>query len=251
MTYTTVIFDLDGTAIPHRPDGTPSVAVVTAMLAAHSSLKLCAATGRAYRNSSYILHALKLVEPCVVSGGTQIVDPTNGNILWQIDMSGADVAAVLDVCRPYPYELIWRDEILGEGAPAAARMAENGVNVMYAMACSEPDAWGMLHELNRLPNIIAVPVRSWTDRGVDLHITNVHATKEHAVAELLDILKVQISEVIGVGDGGNDIHLFRSVGRKVAMGNAVEELKQAADEVCASVEQDGLADVLYRYAMKQ
>ncbi|MBL8121896.1 HAD hydrolase family protein [Candidatus Saccharibacteria bacterium] len=250
MTYTTVIFDLDGTAIPHRPDGVPSHKVVEAMLAAHSSLKLCAATGRAYRNSSYILHAFQLVDPCVVSGGTQIVDPTNGKILWQVNMLQADVAAALDICRPFPYEVIWRSEILGEGAPAAARVAEDGVNVMYVMACSEPDADSMLRELNRLPRIVAVPVRSWTDDGVDIHITNSSATKEHAVEVLLDMLKVKKTEVIGVGDGGNDMHLFRSVGRKVAMGNAVEELKQAADEVCASVEQDGLADVLQRYATK-
>jgi peptidyl-prolyl cis-trans isomerase B (cyclophilin B) len=47
-----------------------------------------------------------------------------------------------------------------------------------------------------------------------------------------------------VGDGHNDIELFRAVGRKIAMGNAVPELKEAADEVIGDIAQDSFAEFL-------
>jgi hydroxymethylpyrimidine pyrophosphatase-like HAD family hydrolase len=75
----------------------------------------------------------------------------------------------------------------------------------------------------------------------DIHITNAAATKEHAIYELEKILGIDKNDMIGVGDGHNDLHLFKAVGHKVAMGNAVEELKQAADEIIGDVKFDGLA----------
>lgn len=62
--------------------------------------------------------------------------------------------------------------------------------------------------------------------------------------ELCDLLNLDRSEVAGVGDGHNDIHLFNAVGHKVAMGNAVPELKEAADVVIGSVSENGLAEFL-------
>ena len=60
------------------------------------------------------------------------------------------------------------------------------------------------------------------------------------------ILGADRSEMIGIGDGHNDLHLFAAVGHKVAMGNAVDELKQAADETIGSVQEQGLEKYLER-----
>ena len=63
-------------------------------------------------------------------------------------------------------------------------------------------------------------------------------------AELLRILELTKDEVIGVGDADNDVHLFKGVGHKVAMGNGTERLKSLADEVIGSVDNDGLAELI-------
>ena len=68
--------------------------------------------------------------------------------------------------------------------------------------------------------------------------------KEHAIAKLLKILSVEKDRSVGVGDGYNDVHLFNAVGYKVAMGNAVPELKARADIIIGSVKEDGLAQYL-------
>jgi hydroxymethylpyrimidine pyrophosphatase-like HAD family hydrolase len=58
---------------------------------------------------------------------------------------------------------------------------------------------------------------------------------------LLEIMGVPKDKAIGVGDANNDVHLFKAVGLKVAMGNATDELKSQADIIVDSVENDGLA----------
>jgi|GEM_PF-5597886 len=55
------------------------------------------------------------------------------------------------------------------------------------------------------------------------------------------------ASVIGIGDGENDIGLFEAVGLKLAMGNAVPELKAIADEVIPSLDENGVAWAIDRY----
>ena len=51
------------------------------------------------------------------------------------------------------------------------------------------------------------------------------------------------------GDGGNDISMLRHVGIGVAMGNARDEVKAAADYVTASVDEDGVAKALRKFIL--
>ena len=53
-----------------------------------------------------------------------------------------------------------------------------------------------------------------------------------------------LSETMAFGDGGNDIEMLRHAGIGVAMGNASDEVKAAADIVTTSVDDDGVANVL-------
>lgn len=85
----------------------------------------------------------------------------------------------------------------------------------------------------------------------DILITNKTATKEHAIAQLLEILGVNKADTTGIGDGHNDLHLFHAVQHKVAMGNAVQELKDAADLVIDHVKNDGMAQYLEGLDCKQ
>lgn len=53
-----------------------------------------------------------------------------------------------------------------------------------------------------------------------------------------------ISNTMAFGDGGNDIGMLHHVAVGVAMGNASDEVKQAADIITTSVDEDGIANVL-------
>ncbi len=51
-------------------------------------------------------------------------------------------------------------------------------------------------------------------------------------------------EICAVGDDVNDIPMIRAAGLGVAMGNAVPRVKEAADRVAPTNDEDGLATVV-------
>lgn len=69
-------------------------------------------------------------------------------------------------------------------------------------------------------------------------------SKAHGLAVVADRLGLGPADVLAVGDGRNDLEMFAWAGSSVAMGQAPPEVRAAADAVCATVEQDGLAEVL-------
>lgn len=86
---------------------------------------------------------------------------------------------------------------------------------------------------------------------IDVYITNVDATKQHAILKFLDLVGINQNETIGIGDHYNDYPLLMACGLKVAMGNAVPELKEIADHVAPSVDEDGVANVIERFILNQ
>ncbi|MCD6640889.1 MAG: Cof-type HAD-IIB family hydrolase [Nocardioides sp.] len=66
---------------------------------------------------------------------------------------------------------------------------------------------------------------------------------EHVCADL----GLEAADVLAIGDGRNDIEMLRWAGRGVAMGQAVDEVKAAADDVTAGVVDDGCAVELERW----
>ena len=67
------------------------------------------------------------------------------------------------------------------------------------------------------------------------------ATKEKAIEELCRHLNITSSEIAAFGDDFNDIGMLQLCGKGIAMENAIEEVKAAANEVCDSNESDGVA----------
>lgn len=70
--------------------------------------------------------------------------------------------------------------------------------------------------------------------------------KGTGIKSLINILNLKPEEVVSFGDNYNDKEMMESTGYRVAMGNAVEDIKNMADFVTKSVTEDGIA-----YALKQ
>ena len=69
-------------------------------------------------------------------------------------------------------------------------------------------------------------------------------TKANAIKILADHLDINKEEIIVIGDGANDISMFEMSGYKIAMGNANNKLKEKADYITDSNNQDGVAKAL-------
>ncbi len=80
-----------------------------------------------------------------------------------------------------------------------------------------------------------------------LDLQPVGVTKASGLEHVATVLGVGREEVLAIGDGRNDLEMLRWAGRGVAMGQAVEEVRDAADDVTGSVDEDGAATELERW----
>lgn len=234
-----IIFDIDGTAIPTKLDAIPSVRLIRAVKKAQKLIKVCAATGRSLPHARKILQALNLKDPCIISGGTQIIDPTTEKTLWEKRLSELQVKQVMKLYIPYSYEVGFSDEI--KGAPAKNKKIKGSERIIYLWGVTKAEADKLQKQINKIDGIVAHIGGSWTKNRVDIHATHREATKKYALEQLLKLLHVDKKYVIGIGDTDNDLPLFESVGYKVAMSNGTDKLKSMADHIALSVDEDGLA----------
>ena len=77
-----------------------------------------------------------------------------------------------------------------------------------------------------------------------LEILPAGVNKAKAVAALSQFLGVDLSEVAAVGDGLNDLEMLSEAGFAIAMGNASDRLKAAADLVVRSNDEAGVAQAV-------
>lgn len=75
-------------------------------------------------------------------------------------------------------------------------------------------------------------------------------SKANAIAALIKRIGVEREDVIACGDGLNDLSIIRYAGVGVAMGNAQPEVKEAADTITLTNDEDGLIPVIRRYILE-
>lgn len=241
-----IIFDLDGTAVDSPIKKLPSDRLIKAVSRLKDKYYLCAATGRVWSFAKPVLNALKLTDPCIISAGTQICNPMNGEILWQKTIPEESLKKVLSLFNEYKdYKLLYNDyaenDYFNGGVYPSGFQNNEPVYFLEQVFIPDITADEIYKRLNEIEGITCVMVNAQKPGCKDLHIVNKEATKEHAVAELLKITAVKKENSMGIGDGHNDLHLFNAVAQKIAMGNAVHELKEASDQIIGDVSNDGLA----------
>ena len=99
--------------------------------------------------------------------------------------------------------------------------------IMSVMPCSEATRWNPL-----FTDVIP--------RG---------SSKQVGVDKIIEYFGIPLEETMAFGDGGNDIPMLRHVGIGVAMGNAEDDVKQVADYVTASVDEDGIEKALRHFGV--
>lgn len=71
--------------------------------------------------------------------------------------------------------------------------------------------------------------------------------KAYGISKLLDRLGYSRNQLVCCGDGFNDLSMITFAGLGVAMANATEELREKADYVAPSCDEDGIVDVINRF----
>lgn len=73
--------------------------------------------------------------------------------------------------------------------------------------------------------------------------------KAYSLGKLLEHLGLNKDQMIACGDGFNDRSMIEFAGLGVAMANAQEPVKAAADYITASNDEDGVAAVVERFIL--
>lgn len=73
------------------------------------------------------------------------------------------------------------------------------------------------------------------------------SSKAIGIDKIIEHYGISLEETMAFGDGGNDMAMLRHAGIGVAMGNAEDEVKEAADYVTTSVDEDGILNALRHF----
>lgn len=82
-----------------------------------------------------------------------------------------------------------------------------------------------------------------------LEFLNKNSNKGEGVKALAKYLGIDQREVICIGDEENDLHMIKFAGLGVAMGNAIEEVKRAADYITSTNEENGVAEIIEKFIL--
>ncbi len=82
------------------------------------------------------------------------------------------------------------------------------------------------------------------DTGYAYHVKTPGVTKGEGITEVAEILGIDLSEFVAVGDSENDAPTFEVVGESYAVGNADDVARAAADHVLDDTFMDGTLTVL-------
>jgi Cof subfamily protein (haloacid dehalogenase superfamily) len=82
-----------------------------------------------------------------------------------------------------------------------------------------------------------------------LDVTHPDANKGAVVKHLSEMLNIPAVQIATIGDGRNDVLMFKQSGVSVAMGNAHSEVKQHARFVTSSNDNDGFAEAIESHVL--
>lgn len=102
-------------------------------------------------------------------------------------------------------------------------------------------------EMDIAPLIPSCELGRWFPAFTD--VTAKGNTKQRGMDEMIRHFELKLEDTMSFGDGGNDISMLRHAAIGVAMGNAKEEIKEAANYVTASVDEDGIQKALKHFGI--
>lgn len=259
MGFKLLVADIDGTVVDHNSDGSEIHARHPSKLSILKAISggkfVTFATGRNYEWAKPVVESFEISIPVICAGGAQIVDSSNGKVIWERRLSLGTAKKIirfvqkLDVDEDMRIGFGYRKEILIKDVDV-----DELTDVIYLdlVGISNPD---MVSEImnfiqSNTDSIPACPPSPQIPGRTNVTVNSRLGSKYNALVELQSILGVEQSETIVVGDSSNDLPLFEAGGLKVCVSNGKDELKEAADLIVSSVHEHGVIEVIDNYLMK-
>lgn len=254
MTYKAIMLDVDGTLIRYDYDATPSQNVIQALKKGSEKITPFLVTGRAYNSTKHILDILGITNGLVVvNGGANVIRIETQELVYDkyIEKQGAE--KIIKELQKRNIQFYVKVDPF-ESSQTYEPFKGGSVEKAYMFFCMEDYSHAQIvdffNSISGISNLTLHKQRHKDPSKYGFNITHGEATKLHGIEIIMKEYGLKRHEIIGVGDGYNDFPLLMASGLKVAMGNAIDELKEIADYIAPSVTDDGVADVIEKYIIK-
>lgn len=114
--------------------------------------------------------------------------------------------------------------------------------------CCRPEA-ELDSKLKTVPREFFERFNTFKSRPELLEIMPKGVDKAFGIRRLCDLLGIEMSQVMAIGDEENDIPMLKAVGYGVAMGNATDEVKEIAKFETLTNEEHGVAYAVEKYVL--
>lgn len=263
-----IAIDLDGTLLNAQKEVSQANRQALAY-AKSKGVKVVLCTGRPYFAMKHFLADLGLVDPedyIVTFNGGMVQKAQDGQLLVSNTLGTSDVLAWYQVTQDLdlPINVIDADRLYEPTAYPAGYPSlylENVTNVPSVVQdyrTFDPD-----HAFNKF---VIVTTQEHLDaqipkldpdfkdqyavfksRSFFLEVMKKGVSKGDTLAKLGELLDISPQEMMTMGDQENDLSMIELAGLGVAMGNATEQVKEAAQYVSLTNEEDGVAHAIHKF----
>lgn len=266
--------DLDGTLLTDRKEITPRTRKVISQAIAEGIVVLVA-TGRPWLGVPDELREFPGMRYALTSNGARILDTQEGTVLKEHLLLPDSAEKALEICGKY--DTLMEIYFDGQGYAPADKMAKleryhknpnmweymrktripvdnifellerenRGVDKVQALFSDMEERQAALRELEREPGLELVGSLKY-----NIEINAAGVNKGTGLLNLGRLLGIRREEIMACGDGDNDTVMLREVGFGVAMGNAEEQVKEAADYIAPTNEEEGVAEAIEKFVLR-
>ena len=245
--------DLDGTLLNDKKELTSHTREILTR-AIDQGVTVLVATGRPVTGIPEVLRNFPGMRYALTSNGGRILDLQEDKVLYANMLSYEMGAAILKIFGDYDtFKEIYFD---GRGFVQADELLKVGEYLQNpAMDGHEMDKIHALFKnqderLEAKQRIMELGDLSISDSmGTNLEINAPGVNKGMGLIRLGRLLGIEREEVMACGDGNNDLMMLKEVGFGIAMANGADEVKEVADYITLSNEEDGVAAAIEKFVL--
>lgn len=264
MKYRLIATDMDGTLLtPDDKITDRTAAAIQQAVEKGAVFTLC--TGRPLQGVKKYIEQLDLDCPVITYNGAVIAHSRTGEILFSQNMDREEVRRVYNRAKSRgTMFVLWSQNKLYASEISEKTEFYEGITSTKAQLLTDFDAVAAQGITKFLwydhPDIL----EKWIDelkqdgyekttftksRAYFLEFFSNRVSKAVAMEKLGEYYGIDKSEMIAVGDQTNDLSMIEFAGLGVAMGNAVDSVKAAADYITDTNSNDGVAQVIEKFIL--
>ncbi|HEY9060168.1 MAG TPA: Cof-type HAD-IIB family hydrolase [Pseudobacteroides sp.] len=237
--------------------------------AEEKGLKVIICTGKVFRSAKRFAHEAGISGPLISCNGAEIRDIATEKLLYSDFLRKEDCYKVIDICRKEniyfhayinhdmftemdecPTPLYWREntevpeeyrvkiEVVSDFKETLKNSSESVSK--FLMVSHDPH---QLIEVRRLLEEIDT-INVMCSEHDNIEVVNKSVSKGTALVFVSEFEKYKGYETVAMGDSENDLSMLLKSQYKVAMGNANEALKNIADFVSVTNDENGVAKAI-------